>query len=81
MALTLKPGSLVVASAYPDPPFDVIENGSASGFDIELMRAVSVQLGVALEPVRYSGENFNGIFDGLASASRSTISRPDASAW
>ena len=29
MALTLKPGTLVVASAYPDPPFDLIENGSA----------------------------------------------------
>ena len=49
MALTLKPGTLVVASAYPDPPFDLIENGSASGFDIELMRAISSQLGVALE--------------------------------
>jgi polar amino acid transport system substrate-binding protein len=73
MALTLKPGSLVVASAYPDPPFDVIENGSASGFDIELMRAVSVQLGVALEPVRYSGENFNGIFDGLAKRSYDAV--------
>ena len=73
MALTLKPGSLVVASAYPDPPFDVIENGSASGFDIELMRAVSVQLGVALEPMRYSGENFNGIFDGLAKRSYDAV--------
>src|SRR6476659_1480616 len=54
-ALTLKPGTLVVASAYPDPPFDLIENGSASGFDIELMRAISARLGVVLEPVRYSG--------------------------
>jgi len=34
MASTLKPGTMVVASAYPDPPFDLIENGSASGFDI-----------------------------------------------
>ena len=48
MALTLKPGTLVVASAYPDPPFDLIENGSASGFDIELMRAICAQLGVVL---------------------------------
>jgi polar amino acid transport system substrate-binding protein len=40
MALTLTPGSLIVASAYPDPPFDLIDNGSASGFDIELMRAI-----------------------------------------
>jgi polar amino acid transport system substrate-binding protein len=66
MALTLTPGSLIVASAYPDPPFDLIENGSASGFDLELMRAICAQLGLALQPARYSGGDFNGIFDGLA---------------
>ena len=64
MALTLTPGTLIVASAYPDPPFDVLEEGSPSGFDIELMRAISSQLGLALRPVRYSGDDFNGIFDG-----------------
>src|SRR5262249_40496869 len=69
MALTLTPGTLIVASAYPDPPFDLIENGSASGFDIELMRAICAQLGLALQPVRYSGADFNGIFDGLAKGS------------
>jgi ABC-type amino acid transport substrate-binding protein len=72
-ALTLKPGTLVVASAYPDPPFDLIENGSASGFDIELMRAVSARFGVALQPVRYSGGDFNGIFDGLAKRSYDAV--------
>ena len=72
-ALTLKPGTLVVASAYPDPPFDLIENGSASGFDIELMRAISARLGVALQPVRYSGGDFNGIFDGLAKRSYDAV--------
>ena len=51
-ALTLKPGTLVAASAYPDPPFDLIENGSASGFEIELMRAISARLGVALYTTR-----------------------------
>jgi polar amino acid transport system substrate-binding protein len=66
MALTLNPGSLIVASAYPDPPFDVMENGSATGFDIELMRAICGQLGLTLQPVPYSGDDFNGIFDGLA---------------
>jgi ABC-type amino acid transport substrate-binding protein len=71
--LTLKPGTLVVASAYPDPPFDLIENGSASGFDIELMRAISARLGVALQPVRYSGGDFNGIFDGLAKRSYDAV--------
>jgi ABC-type amino acid transport substrate-binding protein len=65
MALTLTSGTLIVASAYPDPPFDLIDNGSASGFDIELMRAICAQLGLALQPVRYSGDDFNGIFDGL----------------
>jgi hypothetical protein len=34
MPLTINPGILIVASAYPDPPFDLMENGSASGFDI-----------------------------------------------
>jgi polar amino acid transport system substrate-binding protein len=65
MALTLQPGKLIVASAYPDPPFDVIENGSPSGFDIELMQGISARLGMALQLVRYSGDDFNGIFDGL----------------
>jgi len=66
MSLTLTPGTLVVESAYPDPPFDVMENGTATGFDIELMRAVCGQLDLALRPLSYSGGDFNGIFDGLA---------------
>jgi polar amino acid transport system substrate-binding protein len=69
MALTLNPGTLIVASAYPDPPFDVVEGGTAGGFDIELMRAICAQLGLALRPVRYAGDDFNGIFDGLAKRS------------
>lgn len=73
MALTLHPGSLIVASAYPDPPFDVMANGSPSGFDIELMRAICAQLGVALRPVRYSGDDFNGIFDGLGERSYDAV--------
>jgi polar amino acid transport system substrate-binding protein len=73
MGLTLTPGTLVVASAYPDPPFDLIENGSASGFDIELMRAICAQLGLAMQPVRYSGDDFNGIFDGLAKGSYDAV--------
>jgi polar amino acid transport system substrate-binding protein len=66
MEPTLTPGSLIVASAYPDPPFDLMENNSPSGFDVELMRTISAQLGLDLQPVRYSGDNFNEIFDGLA---------------
>ena len=69
MALTLNPGTLIVASAYPDPPFNVMENGAATGFDIELMRAICAQLELTLQPVPYSGDDFNGIFDGLAKGS------------
>src|SRR5262249_22056555 len=65
-AMTLRPGRLIVASAYPDPPFDLIADGLASGFDIELMRAICSQLGLALQTVRYSGDDFNGIFEGLS---------------
>jgi len=65
MAATLTPGTLIVASAYPDPPFDIMD-GSAGGFDIELMRAICIQLGLTLQPQAYSGDDFNGIFDGLA---------------
>src|SRR5262249_33928824 len=36
------------------------------GFDIELMRAICAQLQLSLEPVRYSGADFNGIFDELS---------------
>src|SRR4029453_1124080 len=73
MALTLQPGTLLLAPAYPDPPFDLIESGSPSGFDIELMRAICAQLGVTLRPVRYSGDDFNGIFDGLAKRSYDAV--------
>jgi ABC-type amino acid transport substrate-binding protein len=66
MPLTLNPGTLVVESAYPDPPFELMENGTATGFDIELMRAVCTQLGLAFRPLAYSGDDFNGIFGGLA---------------
>jgi polar amino acid transport system substrate-binding protein len=69
MPLTINPGTLIVASAYPDPPFDLMENGSASGFDIELMRAVCAPLGLVLRPVPYAGDDFNGIFEGLAQRS------------
>src|SRR5262245_40065340 len=65
MPSTLKPGILIVASAYPDPPFDLIENEATTGFDIELMRAICAQLNLSLQTVRYSGADFNGIFDEL----------------
>ena len=66
MPLTITPGVLVVASAYPDPPFDIMEDGRATGFDVELMQAICGELGLSLRPTRYDGDDFNGIFDGLA---------------
>jgi len=73
MALTATPGTLIVASAYPDPPFDVLEEDSASGFDIELMRAICSQLRLTLRPLRYSGDDFNGIFDGLTTGNHDAV--------
>jgi polar amino acid transport system substrate-binding protein len=63
---TREPGVLTILSAYPDPPFDVMDGGTATGFDIELMRAVCRRLSLELKPLAYSGEDFNGIFAALA---------------
>lgn len=64
MALTLTAGTLSVASAYPDPPFELAD-GSENGFDIDLMRALCNHLGLALHRERYLADNFDGIFEGL----------------
>jgi polar amino acid transport system substrate-binding protein len=63
---TLIPGALTILSAFPDPPFDVIRDGVATGFDIELMRAVCRRLSLELRPLPYAGEDFNDIFTGLS---------------
>jgi polar amino acid transport system substrate-binding protein len=63
--LTLEPGVLRVASAYPDPPFEVTIDGAETGFDTELMRLICDDLGLTLNSVEYAGDDFNGIFDGL----------------
>lgn len=63
--LTLKPGVLQVASAFPDPPFEVRIDGKDTGFDTELMQHICDDLGLTWRPVRYTGDDFNGIFDGL----------------
>jgi ABC-type amino acid transport substrate-binding protein len=56
---TVVPGTLTILSAYPDPPFDVMKDGRATGFDIELIRAVCGRLSLELPPLCYEGENFN----------------------
>jgi len=63
---TLIPGSLTILSAYPDPPFDIVKDGVATGFDIELMRAVCGRLSLEPRLLAYAGEDFNGIFAELA---------------
>lgn len=47
-----------VASAFPDPPFEL----DGTGFDIDLGRALAGQLGLEFVSVPYSGGDFNGIF-------------------
>jgi polar amino acid transport system substrate-binding protein len=66
MMRTLIPGTLSILSAYPNPPFDIIKDGTPTGFDVELMRAVCGRLSLEPRPVAYAGEDFNGIFAGLA---------------
>ena len=71
--LTLETGVLRVASAFPDPPFEVAIDGETSGFDRELMHLICEDLELTLRPVRYSGEDFNGIFDGLGDGSYDAV--------
>ena len=71
--LTLKPGVLKVASAFPDPPFEVSVDGANTGFDVELMRLVCSDLGLAVHSVRYTGDDFNGIFEGLTDGSYDAV--------
>jgi ABC-type amino acid transport substrate-binding protein len=63
---TIKPGVLQVASAFPDPPFEVESKGEDTGFDAQLMQDVCRALGLTWSLGKYTGDNFNGIFDGLA---------------
>jgi ABC-type amino acid transport substrate-binding protein len=44
---TIVPGMLRVASAVPDPPFELERDGALAGFDIDLMKAVCADLDLA----------------------------------
>jgi polar amino acid transport system substrate-binding protein len=70
---TIEAGTLLVASAFPDPPFEVEQDGVATGFDAELMRAVCGQIGLRWQLVKYEGDDFNGIFDGLRTHSHDAV--------
>jgi polar amino acid transport system substrate-binding protein len=69
---TLKPGTLIVASAYPDPPFELAD-GSENGFDIDLIRAICQDLGLVLQRERYLAYDFDGIFGGLNNRSYDAV--------
>ncbi len=66
---TLTSGVLCVASALPDPPFEFMDSGMPTGFDVELMQAICSDLGLKWQLVHYTGTDFNGIFDGLGNGS------------
>jgi polar amino acid transport system substrate-binding protein len=56
--------ALRVASAFPDPPFEVASD-PPSGLDVDLMHAVARHLGRPYELHRYDGVDFEGIYAGL----------------
>ena len=71
--LTLEPGVLGVAWAFPDPPFEVTIDGEETGFDVELMRLICEGLDLARYQVEYAGDDFSWIFDGLADGSYDAV--------
>ncbi len=71
--LTLNPGVLQVASAFPDPPFEVTIDSTDTGFDTGLMQQICKDLGLDWHPVKYAGDDFNRIFDGLTDGSYDAV--------
>jgi ABC-type amino acid transport substrate-binding protein len=76
---TLTPGTLLVGSCLDYSPFEYFQNGELTGFDVEIMEAISQQMGLKLE---WKKANFDTIFTALAAhsfdavAAASTI-KPD----
>jgi polar amino acid transport system substrate-binding protein len=75
MTMTLKAGTLSIATAFPNPPWEVYDSktGATGGFDVELASAICGQMKLAYEQIQYKGENFNNIFDGLANRSYDAV--------
>jgi polar amino acid transport system substrate-binding protein len=75
MVTTLKEGTLSIATAFPNPPWETYDpkTGATGGFDIELARAICGQMKLTYELVQYKGENFNNIFDGLTNKSYDAV--------
>src|SRR2546422_8812024 len=61
---TLSPGVLCVGAALPDPPFELVDGETPTGFDVELMRAICAELGLEWRLATHTGEDFHGNFDG-----------------
>ncbi|MHC9292694.1 ABC transporter substrate-binding protein [Mycobacterium sp. LTG2003] len=58
--------TLRVGVAAPDPPFNGMTAGPGqAGLDIDLVIAIAEKLGAAVEFVEYTGNDFEGVFDGL----------------
>jgi hypothetical protein len=72
MLRTINPGTLIVQSAYPDPPFDLMRDGIATGFDLELMRAVCRRLRLELRTIALPGRQFQRHFRRLDSPEPAT---------
>lgn len=70
---TIEAGTLLIASAFPDPPFEVVQEGVDTGFDAELMRAVCGEIGLRWQLTKYEDDDFNGIFDGLRTRSYDAV--------
>jgi polar amino acid transport system substrate-binding protein len=71
---SVQPGVLTVASAYPDPPFELVVDGQKTGFDIAMMQAIAAALGLTLRRVEFEGADFDGIFSGLQSGQYDAVS-------
>ena len=67
----LKEGTLTVGSDIPYPPFEFQEDdGTLTGYDVELVRAIADKLGLANEDEDWLSVDFGTIFQQLQSESR-----------
>jgi polar amino acid transport system substrate-binding protein len=68
---TVQEGRLIVGSDIPYPPFEFEDEGGAlTGFDVELVRAVTDELGLENEDSDWISTDFGTIFQQLASGTK-----------
>jgi ABC-type amino acid transport substrate-binding protein len=63
---TIAPGVLTVGAALPDPPFEFAGGNAQADLDIGWMHSIAPALGLEWRLVRFTGDDFNRIFDALA---------------